>query len=126
MTPHEEWLYKSANDLKAAKKLSEGDPVLDAAIYHTHQCAEKAFKAYLSFRDQPIQKTHNLLTLLEYCTRLDESFSTLMQAAIAINPYATFFRYPDEVLIPDLEDVFEAIQFAETIERFVERIIDSK
>jgi HEPN domain-containing protein len=45
MKPHETWLVKAKNDLKSSKKLIKGDDVvLDTAIYHTQQCAEKALK----------------------------------------------------------------------------------
>jgi HEPN domain-containing protein len=127
MKPHEDWLYKSSNDLKAAKKLMEGgDPVPDAAIYHTHQCAEKSLKAYLAYREQPIQKTHNLIILLEMCMGLDNSFSILTQACVALNPYATFFRYPDGILIPDPDDIIEAIRYADEIESYIKNKFESE
>lgn len=68
MKPHEAWLYKAENDLKSARKLIENEPVLlDTAIYHTQQCAEKALKAYLAFKQQPVQRTHDVALLVELC-----------------------------------------------------------
>lgn len=64
MKLHEAWITKSENDLKTARKLFEtDDPVLDTSIYHAQQCAEKALKAYLAFKKQPIQKTHDVAFL---------------------------------------------------------------
>jgi HEPN domain-containing protein len=58
---HESWLKKGRHDLTSAQVLFSGDePVLDTAIYHTQQCAEKALKAFLAFKKQPIMKTHDL------------------------------------------------------------------
>ena len=43
MKPYESWLIKAYHD--PAKKLAQDqEPVLDTAIYHTQQCAEKALK----------------------------------------------------------------------------------
>jgi HEPN domain-containing protein len=45
MKPYESWLIKAYHDLISAKKLAQDqEPVLDTAIYHTQQCAEKALK----------------------------------------------------------------------------------
>jgi len=45
MKQYETWIMKAKNDLKSSKKLMQGeDFVLDTAIYHTQQCAEKALK----------------------------------------------------------------------------------
>ena len=43
MSQHEAWLIKAENDLESAKKLMAGDnAILDTAIYHAQQSAEKA------------------------------------------------------------------------------------
>lgn len=76
MRPHEAWLEKSLHDLKSARILAESaDTVLDAAVYHTQQSAEKALKAFLAFNNQPIVKTHDLTALNDLCVKLDDSFT---------------------------------------------------
>ena len=41
------WLKKALHDLAAARSLAEPDrPILDVAIYHCQQAAEKALKGY--------------------------------------------------------------------------------
>jgi len=55
MKQHEIWLTKATNDHLSAVKLSDGDdPILDTAIYHTQQCAEKAFKAFLVYNEKSV------------------------------------------------------------------------
>ncbi|MBS4062062.1 MAG: HEPN domain-containing protein [Bacteroidetes bacterium] len=120
MKPYEEWLLKAYNDLKSAKKLMSGDDkILDTAIYHTQQCAEKAFKSFLSFRQQLIQKTHDAAFLAELCINLNKDFEAILEDAKSFAGYDIAFRYPDEILEPDEEDVENAIEKAEKIFNFV-------
>ena len=124
MKSYEAWLVKAEHDLASARRLSEGDnPILDTAIYHTQQCAEKALKAYLSFMKQPIEKTHDVGLLVELCAAIDESFNRLLNDAKILTPYDTAFRYPDIDMNPDKDDVAEAIEKASKIIAFVKQMI---
>ncbi len=123
MLQHEAWFIKAENDLKSAKKLMQGDPAIpDTAIYHAQQCAEKALKAYLSFKRQPVQRTHDVEYLVELCTDIDANFAQLSDDAKTLTPYNAAFRYPDIVLEPDTEDVMEAIEMASKIFAFTKRM----
>ncbi len=121
---HENWLSVARNGLKSSKILSEGpDPVPDTAIYHTQQCAEKSLKAYLAFKQHSIEKTHDLVFLVDLCSGYDSDFKDLTDDAETLNPYSTLFRYPDLALEPEMEDVKEAVQLAEKFLKFVEKKI---
>ena len=121
MTSFEAWLYKANNDLKSALKLLDGDdPIMDTAIYHTQQCAEKALKGYLAFKSQPLKKTHDIELLVEVCSEIDSEFDKLYIYSENLTPYATAFRYPDIYLEPDYDEVYEAIDMAKKILNFVE------
>ncbi|MDI3525781.1 MAG: hypothetical protein PWP42_1031 [Candidatus Atribacteria bacterium] len=68
-----QWLIKSQRDLDSARLLLKGG-YLDTAVYHCQQAVEKAIKAYLTYRDVPFEKTHNLVALLAFCVPLEPSF----------------------------------------------------
>jgi len=120
MKPYESWLIKAYHDLISAKKLArDEEPVLDTAIYHTQQCAEKALKAYLSYKQQPPQKSHNLRLLVELCQEIDETFAELLDDAEELSPFATAYRYPDMIMEPDAQEVEVAAKQAEKIFDFV-------
>ena len=124
MKPHKAWIIKASNDLKSAlKPMSGNDTIPDTAIYHAQQCAEKALKAYLAFRTQPIQKSHDLELLADLCSDLDEQFGSIMDDAKLLTPYHTAFRYSDIEMSPGEEDVSEAIGKAEKILEFVKSLI---
>ena len=120
-----DWIAKASGDLKAAKKLvKDDDDTLDSAAYFTQQTAEKAFKAYLIFKQQPVPKTHDLEKLLKDCMKHDNRFDHLREDAEVLAPYATYSRYPDDRFNIDREEVDEAIKRAERILRFVKAKIE--
>ena len=60
-----EWLRKARHDLDSARKLAaDPDPLLDTAIYHCQQAAEKSIKGLLVLQDQRFEKTHDLRLLV--------------------------------------------------------------
>jgi len=115
-----QWLVRADHDLRSARLLFIADPpLLDTAVYHCQQTAEKAFKAYLTFRDTPFQKVHVLSVLVEQCMRSDPTFEELMDVADLLTPYAVAFRYPGDVLEPAREDAQEALDGAGEVLEFV-------
>jgi HEPN domain-containing protein len=127
MNLHENWLVKAKNDLKSAKKLMKGkDIIKDTAIYHCQQCAEKALKAFLLYNKKPLKKTHDLELLVDLCIEIDKDFDEIYDLAVTLVPYSTLFRYPDELIEPDQEDVYDAIDKAERIYSIVKEKVESK
>ena len=116
------WLLKAHSDMRSARALMAlTEPATDTAIYHCQQAAEKALKGYLAYRDQPLERTHDLERLLELVVALDPAFAPLDTQADVLNPYATAFRYPNtlDVLFPSVDEVTVAIEHAQTIYDFV-------
>lgn len=107
---HIQWLIKAEHDLKSARLLANAeDPLWDTAVYHCQQVAEKCLKAVLSYHRQHVRRTHDLTALLETCITLNSTFDELREAAEDLTPYATFFRYPGDLLEPDPDDVTLAL-----------------
>lgn len=114
------WLRAAKNDFGSAVKLVDGDNVYPGtALYHCQQCAEKALKAFLLFHDIEFEKTHNLSVLIEICTDKNPAFRKLAEYAEALTPYATLYRYPDEIEPADIEQAGKAIEMTQAIFSFV-------
>ncbi|MHB8577749.1 MAG: HEPN domain-containing protein [Dehalococcoidia bacterium] len=94
------WLTKAHHDLLAAEQLSGNPELLDTALYHCQQAAEKALKGFLVWLDSTPSKTHDLAELVRACESADGSFAVLDPLARTLAPYAVQFRYPDAVLTP--------------------------
>ncbi len=115
-----QWLLKARHDLRSAERLLTCDPpLLDTAVYHCQQTAEKALKAYLTLQDAPFQKVHVLSILVEQCMDFDRSFEDIRNTVDVLTPYAIAFRYPGDVLEPDPADAEEAFKFAALVLDFV-------
>lgn len=121
------WLIKAQHDLASARKLSdEPESYLDTAIYHCHQAAEKAIKAFLFFHDQRFDKTHDLRPLIELAQPLDTRFSSFLNAAVLLTPYASEFRYPGDFLDPTREQFDEALSAADSVWQFVLSVLPAE
>ena len=118
------WLIKSQHDLGSAKRLMEGnEKYLDNAVYHCQQAAEKAIKAFLTYRDVVFEKTHNLPLLLIPCIQLDSRFKQLGEVAEMLNPYASEFRYPREVMEPEEDEAEQALVSAKAFVDFIIQLL---
>ncbi len=115
-----QWLLKARNDLKSASKLSSGtEPLLDTGIYHCQQAAEKSLKGYLVFSGIEFSKSHDLRLLITLAGNNNNEFLELMEAGEILTPYAVEYRYPDDVLEPDIQEYEEAFKLSCRIYDFV-------
>ena len=117
-----DWLTRADHDLRSARALvSLADPLLDTAIYHCQQAAEKSVKAWLQANDETIPRTHDIEDLVELSGRINPGFKAFAQAAETLTPYASAFRYPGgfEEPMPSREEFDEALKHAQTIYDFV-------
>jgi HEPN domain-containing protein len=119
------WMNKAENDLLSAQRLLEIEPlILDTACFHCQQAIEKWLKAYLIYNNVDIQKTHDVIALLDKCANFDPEFADV--DPLDINAYAVNGRYPDANLMPSKEDTITYYQLALEVKSLVvERIIFS-
>ena len=115
-----QWLIKADHDLQSAKRLMDGEPpLLDTAVYHCQQAAEKSLKAFLALNDVPIQRVHILGMLVEQCMEFDITFQELREIADVLTPFAVVFRYPGDYEEPALVDTQDALKSAGVVFDFV-------
>ncbi|MCD6551379.1 HEPN domain-containing protein [Thermotoga sp.] len=124
------WIQKAESDLKTARILmeSKGSPT-ESICFHSQQAVEKLLKAYLTFANIRVGKTHDIATLLELCIEKDEDFKKLdLEKLEELTFYAVDVRYPDTFYIPSREEAKEALSLAETLRDFIlkklERILE--
>lgn len=122
------WMVKAWRDLETARRAATGEPPFyDIAVYHCQQAAEKAVKAFLVHHGKPYEKTHDIEVLVDLACEVDSNFSKLADAADALTPYATRFRYPNATFAvePLPVEYNEALQHAKAIYDFVLTLLPS-
>ena len=116
------WMAKAWRDLETARRAATGQPPFyDVAVYHCQQAAEKAVKAFLVHHGKPYEKTHDIEVLVDVAGEVDSNFSQLADAADALTPYATRFRYPSATfaLEPQPSEYNDAVKHAQAVYDFV-------
>lgn len=90
------WLTKAQRDLASARVLAASDPpLLDTAIYHCQQAAEKAVKGYLVFCDQEFERVHDIELLIRAAMSYAPEFADWIDVGIELTPYVRIYRYLD-------------------------------
>lgn len=114
----ERWLSLATEDLKVAN-LALSDPSLARpACFHAQQCAEKSLKGFLASRGVANGRTHDLVRLIDICTREHEQFLTYRDFADALTMYAVTPRYPDDWREIPIEEAQQAVKMAGEIMRY--------
>jgi HEPN domain-containing protein len=111
-----QWIDIAEEDFNLAKiglSISSGVSYRIIA-FHSQQCAEKYLKAFLVFHDVNFPYTHNITTLIDLCSKIDNSFEKLRKAEI-LTSYATANRYPGEFRKLRKQDALNSVKLAEII-----------
>ena len=114
-----EWIRHAEDDLFSAKLLFDNvRKPLEIICYHCAQSAEKYLKAFLVYNCIAPQKTHDLLLLLSYCSKIDDSFLTMNTECGFLNAFNNEIRYPNIIEIEDV-DAKLAISYVEKIIKII-------
>ena len=118
------WMQKASHDLETAERaLHGGHPITDTAAYHCHQAAEKALKAFLASRFEPLLKTHDLMDLLTRCAAADARFADWADRIAELAAFGTVLRCPSVDADASVGDVTQALQTARPFCGFVSSIV---
>ena len=115
------WIKKAKNDLKVVEYLLEFENApRDILCFHCQQAVEKYLKAYFTWVDIRVKKTHDLESILNLCIAKEKDFKKLDKDKISkLTLYAVDVRYPEEYLEPTVEEVREFYETANKVKDFV-------
>jgi HEPN domain-containing protein len=111
-----QWIEIADEDLKFAKhgfSISSGVSYRIIA-FHSQQCAEKYMKAFLLYYKVDFPYTHNITTLIDLSSDIDETLEELRDAEI-LTSYATANRYPSEYRKLKKSDAQNSVKLAEKV-----------
>ena len=110
------WLRKADDDLRSAQvDLAAAPPLVEDALFHCQQAAEKAMKAFLTAHDTTFRKTHDLDELAAACGVVDGSLNDALDPARDLTVFAWAFRYPGSDEPPPEAEARESLTLAQTI-----------
>ena len=120
-----EWLRYSNMDLETAKFLLETmhPAPLEIICYHCQQSAEKFLKALQIHFGEEVEKTHDLVRLvnsLRKYTEIPENFPHLLNT---LTQFATKTRYPQQIVLDEAQ-ARRAITNAEQVKAWAESVIE--
>jgi HEPN domain-containing protein len=115
-----QWTKIAERDILTAKQGLETKQIItDTVCFHCQQAAEKYLKAFLVKEQIEFSKTHNIMSLLNLCASVDQSFKKELSEADVLTDYAVEIRYPDDWYEPSMEETKEAYAIALKVKEFV-------
>lgn len=114
------WLIKAQHDLASADVLSQSNlPLLDTAIYHCQQTAEKSVKGFLVYCDHEFERVHDVEALVRAALPYEAGFAAYLGIGRMLTPYARIYRYPGTATQPDDDQFDQAYEAASSFFDFV-------
>ncbi len=89
----EDWFNIADKDLRRVEIMLNADDLIDAGV-HLQQAVEKYLKGYLLSKDWELEKTHNLVKLIDYAVEYEASFEVFREICQRATIYYTVDRYP--------------------------------
>jgi HEPN domain-containing protein len=108
-----QWIRSADGDFAAANRLLSGkDPLVEGAVFHAQQAAEKLLKAALVWHQVEFPKTHDIDRLTDLVETVDPDLADRVREASSLTPYAVETRYPRRLPALTLAEAREAVAIA--------------
>jgi len=108
-----EWLEYSKRNIQAAQILFRENHYTDVIAVELHQGVEKALKALLALHGIKIPKTHDLLVLVDFISKIIDFKTKWNDDLLVINDYYQTERYPGpRYELPDKDEVEHSLKVA--------------
>jgi len=122
-----EWIDKADHDLGSAKLIFLHIPeYFDTIAFHCQQATEKYLKAMLVFYGVDLQRTHNLVYLLDLLSQKFFLPEDIYDKAILLNGYSVQIRYPDKSIYLTKEELETSITITQEFRDLAIKIIGIK
>jgi HEPN domain-containing protein len=119
-----DWLRRARSNLERAKAGKISKHILyEDLSFDAQQCAEKAIKALLVYLDKEFSWTHSIEELLGIASDAGIKIPEEIKKAIILTRYAVHTRYPGLAPQVDKEDYKEAVELAERVFKWANKII---
>lgn len=124
-----QWLRYAEGDLTVAEhEMSRPTPIYHTVCFLCQSAAEKFVKGFLISRGWSLEKTHDLVQLLGWCTDHDAELAGMLDEAALLNEYIVAGRYPGDIAAEQIGpgEAREALEAAESIRAQVHRAMRNR
>jgi len=94
-----EWFSKADKDIEEAKFLFDNNRTLEHVALFLHQTAEKYLKGFLIHKGWKLEKTHDLVKLIQTAINYDQSLQIYIPLMQSMSDYYIESRYPVGYLV---------------------------
>ncbi len=125
----QEWLRYAKEDFGVAEReLSSEEPAYHTICFLCQSAAEKFLKGYLIAQGWMLEKTHDLVELLEFCVDYDVDLGAMVAEGAVLNEYIVAGRYPGDLTFEDIGEAQaeEALRAAQLIQARVTALMETK
>ena len=108
-----QWKAKAQNDWTAVEILSTNEQCpADAVCFHCQQFVEKLLKAFLTYHDIEVPKTHDLRRLIQLAEPFEPELSQLSDSSDKLTVHGVDTRYPGDCYPITSEEMNEVIEIS--------------
>ena len=119
-----EWLLIAEDDLTSAQILLNHEPPgLRATCFLCQQTVEKMLKAFLVWKSESFEKTHDISHLLDLCEIRGLEIAFLRDKAEILTSYAVEVRYPGDDIEVTREETEDALSISKDLWRLINNLI---
>jgi HEPN domain-containing protein len=106
--------------------VAERESARGTGVYHTicflcQAAAEKLLKAYLIGRGWTVERTHDIVALLEFCAEYDPYWRDLAPDGVVLNEYMLAGRYPGDLALEGIGEA-QAREALQAVRRIRDRV----
>ena len=122
-TPAEWYRFADENRQVAERELSYEDPAAHTVCFLCQSAAEKYLKGYLIAHGWTLERTHDIVRLLELSREYEAAFADLLEDGETLNEYITEGRYPGDIAYEDIgrDDAQESLDIVRRIRTVIMR-----
>lgn len=118
-----EWLrYATENLAVAERELAYEAPAFHTICFLCQSAAEKYLKGFLIAQGWQLERTHDIVVLLDLCADHEPTFSELREDGAVLNEYIVAGRYPGDLAYEGIGET-EADEAVATVGRIRDLVL---
>ena len=127
-TPREWWRYAEEDLSVAEREMQAGSKAYRTICFLCQSAAEKFLKGYLIAQGWTLERTHDIVALLELATQFEVGWESMLTEGAVLNEYIVAGRYPGDVVLEEIgkPQAAEALDAVRHIRSHLRGIMTSK